>query len=41
MHWDDINLEKTSYTAFYAYSRSKLANIMFTNELAKRLKGKK
>ncbi|CAF1019489.1 unnamed protein product [Rotaria sordida] len=39
IHWDDINLEKTSYKAFYAYARSKLANIMFTNELAKRLKG--
>ncbi|CAF2865399.1 unnamed protein product [Rotaria sp. Silwood2] len=39
MHWNDINLEKTSYVAFYAYARSKLANIMFTNELAKRLKG--
>ncbi|CAF3770073.1 unnamed protein product [Adineta steineri] len=39
IHWDDINLEKESYTPFYIYARSKLANIMFTNELAKRLKG--
>ena len=39
MHWDDINLEKTSCTPFYAYARSKLVNITFTNELAKRLKG--
>jgi NAD(P)-dependent dehydrogenase (short-subunit alcohol dehydrogenase family) len=39
MHWDDINLENTPCSAFYAYARSKLANIMFTNELAKRLKG--
>ncbi|CAF3701875.1 unnamed protein product [Adineta steineri] len=39
IHWDDINLENKSYTPFYIYARSKLANIMFTNELAKRLKG--
>ncbi|CAF4962011.1 unnamed protein product, partial [Rotaria socialis] len=41
IHWDDINLEKTPCSAFYAYSCSKFANVMFTNELAKRLKGKK
>ncbi|CAF4449497.1 unnamed protein product [Rotaria socialis] len=39
IHWDDINLEKTPCSAFYAYSCSKFANVMFTNELAKRLKG--
>ncbi|CAF4852655.1 unnamed protein product [Rotaria sp. Silwood1] len=39
IHWDDINLEKKTYLTFYAYAHSKLANIMFTNELAKRLKG--
>lgn len=35
---DDLNSEK-SYNKFKAYSQSKLANILFTQELAKRLKG--
>ncbi|MEN9626348.1 MAG: Rhamnolipids biosynthesis 3-oxoacyl-[acyl-carrier-protein] reductase [archaeon] len=34
IHFEDVNL-KNSYTAFKAYSQSKLANIMFTYELAK------
>ncbi|KAL6255946.1 hypothetical protein P5V15_013183 [Pogonomyrmex californicus] len=34
--FDDINMEK-SYAPFKAYMRSKLANILFTNELARRL----
>jgi len=38
MHWDDLMLEK-SYKRWPAYSQSKLANILFTIELAKRLKG--
>jgi NAD(P)-dependent dehydrogenase (short-subunit alcohol dehydrogenase family) len=38
MHLDDINLDK-NYTASGAYGRSKLANILFTMELAKRLNG--
>ncbi|KAM8714251.1 hypothetical protein ACLKA7_014394 [Drosophila subpalustris] len=35
---DDLNSEK-SYNETVAYSQSKLANVMFTRELAKRLKG--
>ena len=38
IHWDDINWEK-SYDAMKAYGQSKTANILFTRELAKRLKG--
>jgi retinol dehydrogenase-12 len=36
MHWDDLYIEK-GYTAFAAYCQSKLANCLFTVELAKRL----
>lgn len=35
---DDLNSEK-SYNKYKAYSQSKLANILFCQELAKRLKG--
>jgi len=38
IHWDDLQLEK-SYTPWLAYGQSKLANVLFTRELAKRLKG--
>ena len=34
--WDDINLDK-SYNKYKAYSQSKLANILFSRELANRL----
>lgn len=34
---DDLNSEK-SYHKFKAYSQSKLANVLFANELARRLK---
>lgn len=38
MKWDDIMLEK-GYFGPKAYCQSKLANILFTNELARRLEG--
>ncbi|XP_039288385.1 retinol dehydrogenase 12 isoform X2 [Nilaparvata lugens] len=38
LHSKDINLEK-SYQPVIAYGRSKLCNILFTKELAKRLEG--
>ena len=37
IHFEDINLEK-SYNVIKAYSQSKLANVLFTRELARRLK---
>ncbi|XP_033119985.1 retinol dehydrogenase 12-like [Anneissia japonica] len=38
IRFDDPNL-KNNYDVNYAYSQSKLANILFTNELARRLQG--
>src|SRR5260221_3629740 len=38
MDFDDLQFEK-NYTGFIAYKRSKLANVMFTYELARRLAG--
>jgi NAD(P)-dependent dehydrogenase (short-subunit alcohol dehydrogenase family) len=38
IHFEDINLKKR-FSSFRAYSQSKLANILFTYELAERLKG--
>jgi NAD(P)-dependent dehydrogenase (short-subunit alcohol dehydrogenase family) len=40
IHFEDINLDK-NYTSWRAYAQSKLANILFTYELARRLKGTK
>jgi NAD(P)-dependent dehydrogenase (short-subunit alcohol dehydrogenase family) len=38
MNWDDLQSEK-NYGSFFAYRQSKLANVLFTIELADRLKG--
>jgi NAD(P)-dependent dehydrogenase (short-subunit alcohol dehydrogenase family) len=38
IHFDDVNLTK-NYTVWRSYAQSKLANILFTYELARRLKG--
>ena len=40
IHFEDINLEK-GYNVIKAYSQSKLANVLFTRELANRLKDRK
>ena len=37
--WDDINWEKMDYSSTKAYGQSKLANILFSRELAVRLEG--
>ena len=39
IHFDDINL-RHGYNVVKAYSQSKLANVLFTRELAVRLKGR-
>ena len=38
IHWDDLEFERTSYGAIKVYSQSKLMNVMFTYELARRWK---
>jgi NAD(P)-dependent dehydrogenase (short-subunit alcohol dehydrogenase family) len=39
MLWDDVQFEKTRYRSMKAYGQSKLANVLFTYELARRLEG--
>jgi len=39
MHWDDLQFRTNRYRSFKAYGQSKLANILFTYELARRLEG--
>jgi NAD(P)-dependent dehydrogenase (short-subunit alcohol dehydrogenase family) len=39
--FDDLQTSKRAYTTFRAYSASKLCNLLFTRELAHRLKGTK
>jgi retinol dehydrogenase-12/retinol dehydrogenase-13 len=39
LDFDDLNLEHSRYRGYKAYSRSKLANILFARELARRLDG--
>jgi NAD(P)-dependent dehydrogenase (short-subunit alcohol dehydrogenase family) len=38
IHFDDLSAER-GYSAWRAYSQSKLANVLFTRELARRLEG--
>jgi len=38
IHFDDMNFSSTAYRPFKAYNQSKLANILFTKELARREK---
>lgn len=38
LDFNDLNWEKKSYSSLKAYAQSKLANILFTRELAKKLK---
>jgi retinol dehydrogenase 12 len=39
MHWNDLEFSNHRYSAWRAYGQSKLANILFTYELAHRLEG--
>lgn len=40
MDFEDLNWEKKKFNTKQAYCQSKLANVLFTRELAKRLQGK-
>ncbi len=39
MQWDDLQFKAGSFSMFGAYGQSKLANVLFTRELARRLEG--
>ena len=39
IYWDDINFEKSPYNTIKAYQQSKLANVLFTKELARKGEG--
>ncbi|KAJ8290085.1 hypothetical protein GJAV_G00008540 [Gymnothorax javanicus] len=39
INFDDLNYERTPYDPLVSYRRSKLANVLFSRELARRLKG--
>ncbi len=39
LDFDDLQFERGGYTTMRAYTRSKLANVLFTRELARRLQG--
>jgi NAD(P)-dependent dehydrogenase (short-subunit alcohol dehydrogenase family) len=39
MRWDDLEFKAGEYSSFAAYGQSKLSNILFTRELARRLEG--
>ena len=39
MRWDDLEFKAGGYSSFAAYGQSKLSNILFTRELARRLEG--
>jgi NAD(P)-dependent dehydrogenase (short-subunit alcohol dehydrogenase family) len=39
INFDDLQFERGHYSSFKAYSQSKLANVLFTNELSRRSKG--
>lgn len=39
MHWDDLEFKAGGYTAWAAYGQSKLANILFTRALSRKLEG--
>mmetsp|Transcript_63934 Transcript_63934/g.202300 ORF Transcript_63934/g.202300 Transcript_63934/m.202300 type:complete len:162 (+) Transcript_63934:591-1076(+) len=38
MSWDDLNCERRDFSTYDIYSQTKLANVLFTLELARRLR---